>query len=156
MTRILFVCLGNQCRSPMAEYILKEMLHRKGLGEHYYVESAGTLSGIIGRPVYIPAKAELQKHGISCNDHYARQLAYKDYTHFDYIVCMDKENIISVERIVGGDTNSKICLLYEFPRKEGHEILDPMITDDYDTAYQEIEIGCEKLLSYLEEEGARI
>lgn len=153
MIKILFVCLGNQCRSPMAEYLVKDMIHELKMDKDIYVESAGTHEGITGRPVFIPAKRVLEDHGINCSDHFARLLKPKDYDYFDYIVCMDQGNIEAVKEITDGDPLNKICLLMSFPEDTGDDIADPMVSNDYDQAYSDILYGCRMLLWYLMEQG---
>lgn len=155
MTKILFVCLGNQCRSPMAKYVLQDMIDELKLSNDLYVESAGTYEGITGRPVFIPAKRVLNDHGIDCNDHFARHVVQKDYDYYDYIVCMDHENLDAVKKKAGGDPLGKISLLMSFPESDGDDVADPMITNDYDQAYKDIHYGCRMLLWYLMEQDNR-
>ena len=135
----------------MAEYLMKDMIYRLKLDQDFYVESAGTIKGITGRPVFIPAKQVLNDHGIDCSDHFARSVIRKDYDYFDYIVCMDRNNINAVKTITGGDPLGKICLLMSFPEAKGDEIADPMITNDYDQAYKDIVYACRMLLCKLME-----
>lgn len=146
MTKILFVCLGNQCRSPMAEYIVKDYADELMMDKELYVESAGTLAGITGNEVFISAKEVLENHYINCNGHKARRIIREDYEKFDYIVCMDRGNIEAVKEITGGDPQNKICLLMSFPDDTGDDIPDPMVTNDYEQAYDDIHFGCRGLL----------
>ena len=152
MTKILFVCLGNQCRSPMAEYLVKDLSGELKMDRDIYVESAGTLEGINGNAVFISAKKVMDDHGIDCNDHYARRIAQKDYDYFDFIVCMDHENIDAVKEITGGDPLDKICLLMSFPDDTGDDIPDPMRTNDFNQAFKDILYGCRLLLWKLMEQ----
>lgn len=146
MIKILFVCHGNQCRSPMAEYMLKDMIDELKMANDFFIESAGTYEGIIGGGIANSARRVLSEHGINFNNHFARRFMRNDYDFFDYIVCMDKGNIKAVRRTVGGDPLEKICLLLSFPKSKGDDIADPMVTHDYEQAYTDILYGCRMLL----------
>ena len=140
MVKILFVCLGNICRSPMAEFICKDLLAKRGKEEGYFVASAGTSDEEEGNPVYPPARAELAKYGISCEGKRARQLRPSDYGKFDYILCMEGYHVRAAARICGGDPQGKIVRLADFTARP-HDIADPWYTRDFSTAYAEIEEG---------------
>ena len=149
MKRILFICLGNICRSPMAEFVLKKMLCDAGRADDYLVASAAT-SGEnvfrgVGAPVYPPAKAALARRGIDCSGKRARQVQPEDYDAYDLIVCMDDANVRSTARIVGGDPQHKIVKLMDFTDHPGN-VADPWYTGDFETAYSDIEAGCRALL----------
>ena len=153
MKRIMFVCHGNICRSPMAEFIFKNMLAEEGLTEHFVVESSATsteeisFSGI-GNPVYPPARAELKKHGIECGGKRATQLKSADYEKYDLFVGMDSNNIRNMHRILNGDKDNKIRKLMDYTARGG-DVADPWYSDRFDIAYRDIYDGCKGLLCEL-------
>lgn len=148
MKRIMFVCHGNICRSPMAEFIFKDMLKKCGREKEFVVASSATSTeeiwNGIGNPVYLPAKSELAKHGISCAGKRAIQLKKSDYDKYDFFFCMDSRNIANTMRIFGSDPNHKI---YKFLNNK--DISDPWYTDRFDVAYNDIYEGCCQLLEDL-------
>ncbi len=115
MTRVLFVCHGNICRSPMAEFVMKDMVRKRGLDDRFKIASAATSREEIGNPVYPPARRKLAEHGISCSGHHARQMTKEDYDRFDHIIGMDHANIRNILRIAGGDPMGKVSLLLTRP-----------------------------------------
>ena len=149
MTKILFVCHGNICRSPMAEFVMKDLARRKGLADMFVIASAATSREEIGNPVYPPARRKLAEHGISCAGHAARQMTRRDYEHFDRILGMDHANIRNIQRIAGGDPDGKITLLLDHAGRPGQEVADPWYTGDFDAAWEDILAGCEGLLAEL-------
>ena len=149
MTKILFVCHGNICRSPMAEFVMKDLARRKGLADMFVIASAATSREEIGNPVYPPARRKLAEHGISCASHAARQMTRRDYEHFDRILGMDHANIRNIQRIAGGDPDGKIALLLDHAGRPGQEVADPWYTGDFDAAWEDILAGCEGLLAEL-------
>ena len=153
--KIMFVCHGNICRSPMAEFILKEMLKKAGiLSEHTVSSSATSTEEIwngIGNPVYPPAKSELKKHGISCEGKRAVQLKKSDYDKYDVFVCMDGNNLRNAVRILGGDSKGKVRKLFSFVGSD-RDVSDPWYTNDFETAYSDIYSGCEALFNLLVKE----
>lgn len=151
MVKILFVCLGNICRSPMAEYIMKDLVKKAGLDNRFVIASAATSREEIGNPVYPPARRKLAEHGIGCEEHAARQLVSRDYDRFDLLIGMDHANIRNMQRICGGDTEGKIHLLMEYSGKPGKEVSDPWYTDDFETAWKDILAGCQGLFRSLQE-----
>lgn len=148
MIKILFVCLGNICRSPMAEFILKHLVATRGLSDRFYIESAATSSEEIGNPVYPPAKAELARHGIGCASKTARRICEEDYDKFDYIIAMESYNIRNMQRVFPKDPKGKISRLLDFTDKP-KDIADPWCTGDFALTYREIEAGCNALLEQL-------
>ncbi len=148
----MFVCHGNICRSPMAEFIFKDMIKRKGLEGEFLVASTATSTeeiwGDIGNPVYPPAKAELAKHGISCDGKRAVQLRKSDYDKYDLFIGMDSMNIRNMHRILGSDPNGKIRKLMEYTDRGG-DVADPWYSNRFDVAYRDIYDGCEGLLESL-------
>ena len=153
MIRVLFVCHGNICRSPMAEFVMKDMVRQKGLADEYEIASAATSREEIGNPVYPPARRKLAEHGISCAGHAARQMTRRDYDHFDRILGMDHANIRNIQRIAGGDPEGKITLLLDHAGRAGQEVADPWYTGDFDAAWYDILEGCEGLLAELTAAG---
>ena len=151
MVKILFVCLGNICRSPMAEYIMKDLVKKAGLDNRVVIASAATSREEIGNPVYPPARRKLAEHGIGCEGHAARQLVSRDYDRFDLLIGMDHANIRNMQRICGGDTEGKIHLLMEYAGKSEKEVSDPWYTDDFETAWKDILTGCQGLFRSLQE-----
>ena len=148
MIRILFVCHGNICRSPMAEFILKDMVRREGLAERFEIASAATSAEELGNPVYPPARAELAKHGISCKGKTARQLSRREYGEWDWIIGMEDYNLRNMLRILGGDPDGKVCKLMRFAGSE-EDIDDPWYTGRFGEVYAQIERGCRGLIDAL-------
>lgn len=146
MLRIMFVCHGNICRSPMAEFILKDMAARAGRADEFVVASSATSTEEIwdgvGNPVYPPARAELAKHGIACAGKRAVQLHRDDYAQYDLFLCMDSANLRNALRILDGDPNGKVRMLLP-----GRDVSDPWYTGRFDIAYRDIEEGCRRLLA---------
>ena len=149
MIRILFVCHGNICRSPMAEFVMKDLARQKGLADLFEIASAATSREELGNPVYPPARRKLAEHGITCAGHVARQMTRRDYEHFDRILGMDHANIRNIQRIAGGDSDRKISLLLDHALRPGQEVADPWYTGDFDAAWNDILAGCEGLLAEL-------
>lgn len=155
MIKILFVCHGNICRSPMAEFVMKDLVKKAGLEERFHIESAATSTEEIGNPVYPPARRKLAEHGIGCAGKTARQLTAADYRAFDLLVGMDRANLRNMRRICGGDPEGKIRLLPDFTDRPGGEVADPWYTGDFETAWQDVQAGCLGLLKYLKEHGGK-
>ena len=152
MRKIMFVCHGNICRSPMAEFIFKRMVAERGLEAEFEIRSSATSTeeiwNGIGNPVYPPAEAELSKHGISCNGKRAVQLQKSDYDKYDLFVGMDSANIRNMHRILGGDPEGKIRKLMDYTTRPG-DVADPWYSDRFDIAYRDIYEGCAGLLETL-------
>ena len=145
MTKILFVCHGNICRSPMAEFVMKKLVSEAGLSQAFEIASAATSTEEIGNPVYPPARRKLAEHGISCAGKTARQLRREDYGRWDLIVGMDRANLRNMERICGGDPEHKLCLLMDFTDRPG-EVADPWYTGDFESTWRDVSRGCAALL----------
>ena len=145
MKKILFVCHGIICRSPMAEFVMKDLVVKNGRADDFYVESAATSTEEIGNEVYPPAKRKLAEHGISCKGKTARQMTRLDYDRFDLLIGMDGYNIRNMKRICGGDPEGKIYQLMDFTPRPG-DVADPWYTDDFETTWQDILLGCQYLL----------
>ena len=156
MISVLFVCHGNICRSPISEFVMKDMVTKRGIKAKFYIASAATSTeeiwNGIGNPVYPPAKRELAKHGISCEGKRAVQITKADYGKYDYILGMDQRNIRNMLKIFGGDPEGKIRLLLEMTGRSG-DIADPWYTGDFQLTYLDIEEGCKGFLQYLKENG---
>ena len=148
MTKILFVCHGNICRSPMAEFILKDLAEKEGLSAQLQVGSAAVSSEELGHPVYPPARRKLAEHGISCAGKTARQLQREDYARWDLLLGMDRSNLRGMCRICGGDPDGKIRLLMDYTHRPG-EVADPWYTGDFEAAWRDISEGCAGLLRAL-------
>ncbi len=152
MKRIMFVCHGNICRSPMAEFILKDLVKKKGVAEEFVIESRATSSeeiwGDRGNPMYPPAKEELRRHGIEPPPRQAVQLRCEDYGNYDLFIGMDRNNIRNMNAIFGGDPERKIKKLLEYCGSPA-DVNDPWYTDRFDVAYKDIYRGCVALLSTL-------
>ena len=149
MKKILFVCHGNICRSPMAEFVMKDLVQKAGLTDHFYIESAATSTEEIGNEVYPPAKRKLAEHGISCKGKTARQMTRSDYQRFDLLIGMDDWNIRNMTRIAGGDPEGKIHKLLDYTARKG-DVADPWYTGDFDTTWRDVTEGCRELLKSLE------
>ena len=149
MTSVLFVCHGNICRSPMAEFVMKDLVKKAGLEGQFYIESAATSTEEIGNPVYPPARRELAEHGIGCAGKRARQMVRDDYQRFDLLIGMDRANLRNMERICGGDPQGKIHLLLGYAGRPGQEVADPWYTGDFAATWRDVEAGCRGLLAQL-------
>ena len=147
--KIMFVCHGNICRSPMAEFIFKDLAEKQGIAERFVVSSSATSTeeiwNGIGNPVYPPAKAELAKHGLSCNGKRAVQLEKNDYDKYDLFVGMDSANIRNMLRIFGSDPDGKVRKLMDYTDRGG-DVADPWYSYRFDVAYRDILEGCTALL----------
>ena len=150
--KILFVCHGNICRSPMAEFVLKDMVAKRGIADQFEIASAATSTEEIwngvGNPVYPPAKAELAKHGISCDGKRAVQLKASDYDHYDYLIGMDSMNIRNIERMTGHPGGEKIYKLLSFAGI-GRDCRDPWYSGRFDETYRDVVTGCTAFLEFI-------
>ena len=146
--KIMFICHGNICRSPMGEFILKDLLQKEYLIGHTVASSAVSREEI-GNPVYPPARRELAKHGISCDGHHARQLTRAEYDQYDLFLVMDGSNLRLLKHIFPDDPEHKIHRLLEFAGRPGEDVDDPWYSGDFSTAYADILAGCEGLLDYI-------
>ena len=146
MKRILFVCHGNICRSPMAEFVMKDLVEKAGLGDQYYIESAAVSTEEIGNPIYPPAKRCLERHGVwydpaKC----ARQVTRADYNRFDIIICMDASNLRLIRRIIPEDPENKIHLMMSYAGIE-RDVADPWYTGDFEATWEDVLQGCQCLM----------
>lgn len=149
MTKIMFVCHGNICRSPMAEFVLKDMVNKKGLKDMFYIASSATSTEEIGNPVHYGTKSKLREVGISTEGKYAVQLTKKDYDKYDYFIGMDERNIINMCRILKDDPDKKIHKLLDFTCSKGSDIADPWYSGNFEQTYKDVYEGCKKLLEYI-------
>ena len=148
MKKILFVCLGNICRSPMAEFVMKDLVKKAGLASQFHIESAATSREEIGNPVYPPARRKLAEHGISCDGHVARQLTNADYEKYDLLIGMDRANLRDMYHICGGDPDGKLRLLMDYTDRPD-DVADPWYTGDFESTWQDVLAGCQGLLREL-------
>ena len=146
MIKILFVCHGNICRSPMAEFIMKDIVEKNKASHLFEIASCATSCEEIGNPVYPPARKKLAEEGISCDGKTARQITKEDYEYFDYVIAMDNNNLKNLSRII--DDDEKVSLLMEYVG-ENREVSDPWYTGDFEKAYRDIKKGCEALFKKL-------
>ena len=158
MIKVLFVCWGNICRSPMAEFIFKNMVKKAGLDSKFHIESRATHTDEIwngqGNPVYSPAREKLAEHGISCEDHAARQLTNRDYDEYDLLIGMDQANLTNLSHFFGGDPDGKLSLLLSHvdpsdEERHGRDVADPWYTRKFNIAYDDITAGCTALFEKL-------
>ena len=150
MIKVLFICHGNICRSPMAEFVMKDMVRKRGLTEHFYIASAATSREEIGNPVHYGTVKKLKEVGISTAGKYAVQITNNDYDKYDYILAMDYNNLRNMKRIIKSDPEGKIKRLLDYslhPR----DIADPWYTGNFEITYADIVEGCEALLQYIVE-----
>ena len=152
MHKIMFVCHGNICRSPMAEFVMKDLAKKCGKEVEFYISSSATSTEEIwqgvGNPVYPPAKRELLKHGITCDGKRAVQLKADDYEKYDLFLCMDSANVKNATRILNGDKRGKVKKLLSFAG-EDRDVADPWYTGDFETTYQDVYNGIVALLKTL-------
>ena len=148
MKKIIFVCLGNICRSPMAEFVMKDIVEKVGLSHEFEIASAATSTYEIGNPVYPPARQKLAEHGIDCKGKTARQITKKDYDYYDYIVAMDQSNIRNLKNMLSNDPQGKISLLMDYTSRPA-DVADPWYTGDFQATWDDVSEGCEALLKFI-------
>lgn len=148
ITKIIFVCLGNICRSPMAEFVMKDIVEKAGLSHEFEIASAATSTYEIGNPVYPPARQKLAEYGISCAGKTARQITKKDYENYDYIVAMDKSNLRNLKAMLGDDIQGKISLLMDYTSRPA-DVADPWYTGDFQATWDDVSEGCKELLTFI-------
>lgn len=148
MKKILFICHGNICRSPMAEFVMKDLVEKAGRAGEFSIASAATTREEIGNPVYPPARRELARHGIDCGGKTARRMTREDYETYDLLIGMDRENLYDMRRICGGDPDGKIHLLLDYTHRPG-EVADPWYTGDFTATWDDVTEGCRGLLEAL-------
>ena len=148
MIKILFVCHGNICRSPMAEYVMKDLVKKSGHEDSFYIASAATSTEEIGNHIHHGTRTKMSEVGISTDDRVAVQMKRSDYDNYDYIIGMDHWNYKNILRIIGEDTEGKVSLLLEFAGSS-RDIADPWYTGNFDQTYEDILEGCEALLQCL-------
>lgn len=154
MYRIMFVCHGNICRSPMAEFVMKDILAKEGKESEYLVRSSATSYEEIGSPVHHGTRRKLAEHGISCEGKRAAKLVKEDYDKYDLFVGMDSYNIVNMFKIFGGDNQKKVHLMLEFAGID-RDVADPWYTGDFDATYDDIKKGCDALYKILEKTKAQ-
>lgn len=147
MTKILFVCHGNICRSPMAEFIMKDIVKKDGREAEFEIRSAATSTEEIGNPVYPPAREKLAEHGISCKGKCAVQMTKADYEYYDLIIAMDTNNLRNMKRFVGDDPENKVSRMMDYAG--GGDVADPWYTGDFEMTWNDIYNGCTGLYNKL-------
>ena len=140
--RILFVCHGNICRSPMAEFVMKDMVEKRGIAGEFHIESAATTDEEIGNDTHHGTRKKLREEGVPFTRRSARRMVRGDYANFDYLIGMDKYNIADMKYISGGDPENKIHLMLDFTYRHGESVADPWYTGDFDKTYDDILAGC--------------
>ena len=153
MVNILFVCHGNICRSPMAEFVLKDLVQKAGVEDQFFIASAATSTEEIGNPVHPGTVRRLAREGISTAGKYAVQLKRSDYPKYDFFLGMDDWNIRNMRRMLGGDPEGKVHLLLDYTQRPGEEIADPWYTGNFEVTYADILEGCRGFLDYCRREG---
>ena len=151
MTRILFICHGNICRSVMAEMVMKELCRKGGMEEQFEIASAAVSREEIGNDIYPPAKRKLREKGVPFESHAARQITRADYAYYDYIICADRSNLRWMERIIGEDTEQKVSLMMHWAGEDS-DVADPWYTGDFEAAYRDIDQSCRAILQQLKNE----
>lgn len=149
MHKILFICHGNICRSPMAEFLLKDIVNKRGLADAFEIASAATSREEIGNPVHYGTRNKLAQFGISVAGKHAVQVTKRDYEHYDLLLVMDSNNIRNLRRVIGEDTQCKVHLLLDYTERKGKSIADPWYTGNFDVTYNDIMEGLAGLLEQL-------
>lgn len=152
MIKVLFVCHGNICRSPMAEFVLKDMVQKEGIANEFYIASAATSTEEIGNPVHHGTRSKLAQVGISTTGKYAVQMKRSDYQEYDYIIGMDSWNYRNMLRIAGKDKEKKISLLLDYT-DHPRDVADPWYTGDFEKTYEDVLAGCQGFLAFLRQQG---
>ncbi len=148
MYKILFVCHGNICRSPMAEFLMKRLVEQKGVSDKFHIESAATSCEEIGNPVYPPTKRILEKYGIDCSKKRARRINKSDGEKFDYIICMDSRNLTNIERLLPPDAMKKVSRLLDFADNP-RDVADPWYTGDFKSTERDVLEGTQGLYNHI-------
>lgn len=151
MIKILFICHGNICRSPMAEYVMKQLVRERGLEDQFRIDSAATSREELGNGIYPPARRKLEEMGVPCGNHRAVQAARRDYDEYDLLVVMDRSNYRNLMRIVREDPEEKIYMLLSYAGLD-RDVADPWYTGDFDATYEDVSVGCCALLDALTED----
>lgn len=146
--KILFVCHGNICRSPMAEFVMKDLVRQMGIEQQFEIASAATSREEIGNAVYPPARRKLAEHGISCDGKISRQITMDDYRHYDYIIAMDQNNLRNLRKMLGEDVDDKISLLMDYTSRPA-DVADPWYTGDFDATWNDVVEGCKGFITSL-------
>ena len=149
MHKILFICHGNICRSPMAEFLLKDIVNKRGLADAFEIASAATSREEIGNPVHYGTRTKLAQFGISVAGKHAVQVTKRDYEYYDLLLVMDSNNIRNLRRVIGEDTQNKVHLLLDYTERKGESIADPWYTGNFDVTYNDIMEGLAGLLEEL-------
>lgn len=152
MIKILFICHGNICRSPMAEYVLKHIVRQRGIADRFEIASAATSTEEIGNDVHYGTRHKLQQVGIACPPRRAVQMTRADYRKYDYVIAMEKYNLRNMRWIVNGDPDHKVSLLLDYT-DHPRDVDDPWYTGDFESTYQDVVEGCEGFLDYLARRG---
>lgn len=152
MIKILFICHGNICRSPMAEFVMKDLVNKAGLAHKIQVASAATSREELGNPVYPPARRKLAEHGLGCNGHAARLLTAQDAQRYELLIGMDHANLRNIQRICGSACAGRLSLLLDYTDRPG-DVADPWYTGDFDATWRDVQEGCQGLLQWLMRQG---
>ena len=148
MIKVLFICHGNICRSPMAQFVFEDMVSKRGLSDLFEIDSAATSREEIGNGVHSGTLRKLRQVGVPVHAHRARQITVEDYRHFDYIIAMERYNLTNLRNVIGEDVDKKVYLLLSFAGVD-RDIADPWYTGNFDVTYDDIKTGCAALLDFL-------
>lgn len=153
MIKVCFVCHGNICRSPMAEFVLKDIVKKQGIADKFFIASAATSTEEIGNPVHRGTANILARHNISVKGKTAVQITKSDYENYDFIIIMDSFNMKNLMRIIGSDPDGKVSFLLDYANRPGESIADPWYTGDFQETYLDVCQGCNGFVNYLRENG---